>query len=355
MPGFGGFRPGLVACKVGLEPTSGARSASGRQPGRALPAGSASWPRALEGRTRLAAAAAVDRADLGFDRPAQTPSGCSANPGPRDAGHGLPGAGGEGRHGRASDGRGEIASDWQAPRRVPRRPGAEPRGAGRRRRRDACPITAGWPWRPKPPHLGGRPARAREGEAAEAARAPARNTRFPTAWKSGCTRRAQPHLPARLAHDRRTAARGPEMMEKLAPVQPRAWSRHVLRRTALSLSGLFAGGGSGAALDDLPGCRGPATRQQRFRRDEVEEIPGCRFLAGEQEFWPACTRCGCGAGAAEAPWTAKPMQRAGMREVAGLPRHACPSRGPARWVPWPQLARTADAAVRSVISSVSGR
>lgn len=114
-----------------------------------------------------------------------------------------------------------------------------------------------------------------------------------------------------------------EMMEKLAPFNPRLVG-HVLRGTATPESTielhLFADTVEevAAALDDLGLPHRPATRRQRFRRDEVEEIPGCRFLAGEREFLACVYPLRMRGQAPLSPVDGRPMQRAGMREVAGL-------------------------------------
>lgn len=128
---------------------------------------------------------------------------------------------------------------------------------------------------------------------------------------------AQPALVTAL----RTAAR--EMMRDLAVFQPRL-AGDVLRGTATTHSvielHLFSDTveAVAAALDGLGIRHQDGARRLRFRRDEVETLPLLRFSARECDFAGTVFPLRLRGQAPLSPVDGRPMQRASLKELAGL-------------------------------------
>jgi hypothetical protein len=126
--------------------------------------------------------------------------------------------------------------------------------------------------------------------------------------------------PALLAEFRQ-AARG--LMECLDEFQPRL-AGDVLRGTATPHSTVELHLYSdtveavGAALDALGVHHRPVTRRQRFRRDEVEMIPGYRFTLDNCDFALSVFPLRLRGQAPLSPVDGRPMRRASLRELTEL-------------------------------------
>jgi hypothetical protein len=119
----------------------------------------------------------------------------------------------------------------------------------------------------------------------------------------------------------RQAARA--LMECLGEFQPRL-AGDVLRGTATPHSTvelhLFSDTveAVGTVLDGLGVNHRPVTRRQRFRRDEVEMIPGYRFTLQDCDFMLSVFPLRLRGQAPLCPVDGRPMHRASLRELTDL-------------------------------------